>query len=299
MRHDLPLYAILLLVTPSLLTAQDNAGARDSARVLLLEHRFSADSASSVVLTLERKIVYWVELTGPGTPVFQPQRSRPQPAFLVPIAAGSSDTLRRFELYAIQRGPHVVSLSDIPAGTVTTLRLYQDVVETRRIAAKLDRAIAIGLTLAMGRHSGYRLDPTGGADPRGGKDVEGCFLLEAGHWLGTCIGFGRQSFPDGGFTASWVFLELQKRVVGGHFLSDRRTDLGALLRLSRGLKAGPRKLDPALLGVGLYVDQHFAPGGRRRGWRLHLEWQHDRLGYTPETERLDSNRFMAGITWIP
>jgi hypothetical protein len=286
-------------VSPSLLTAQNEVSARDSARVLLLEHRFGPDSAASVVVTLERKVVYWVELTGSGTPVFQPLRRRPRLAFLVPIAEGSVDAPRRFEVYALQRGPHVVSLSDVPPGSVATLRLYQDVVETRRIAVKLDRQIAFGLTLATGHHSGYRLDPTGGADPRGGNDVEGCLLFETGHSLGTCLGVGRQSFPDAGFTATWVFIELQRRLVGGHFLGDRRTDLGAVLRFSRALKAGPRDLDPALLGFGLYVNQHLAAEGRRRGWRIHLEWQHHRLGEAVETERLDSNRFMAGITWIP
>ena len=250
-------------------------------------------------MPLERKVVYWVELIGPGTPVFHPQRQRPRPAFLVPIAEGEVDAPRRFELYALQTGPHVVSLVDVAPGSVATLRLYQDVVETRRIAAKLDRQIAFGATIATGFHSGYRLDPTGGADPRGGTDFEGGLLLEAGGSLGTCLGVGRQTFPDAGFTATWVFMELQRRIAGGQLLGDRRTDLGAVLRFSRALKAGPRELDPALLGFGLFVNQHLASEGHRRGWRIHLDWQYSRLGEALETERLDTNRFTAGITWIP
>lgn len=298
MRFYLPVCASLLLATPSL-TAQNEASARDSARVLLLEHRFGPDSAESIVVNLERRVVYWAELTGPGTPAFLPLRRRPRPAFLVPIAAGPGDEPQRFEVYAIQAGSHRVSLADLPPGTVATLRLYQDVFESQRIAEKLDRQLAVGLTLASGFHSGYRLDPTGGADPDGGTDVEGCLLAEAGGRFGACIGVGRQSFPDAGFTATWLFLEQQSRLISGRLLGDRRTDLGAAVRYSHAIRAGPRNQSPGLLGFGLYVTQHFAPEGRRRGWRIHCAWQHGRLGNAIETERLDTDRFTAGITWIP
>lgn len=295
----LPVYVSLLLVGSSLLAAQERATARDSARVLLLEHRFGPDSAGSVVVSLERGVVYWVEVTGPGTPVFQPVRRRPRPAFLVPIGEGAGDQPRRFEVYAMQAGVHMVSLSDLPPGTAATLRLYWDVVETRRIAEKLDRQLAVGLLVAGGFHSGYRLDPIGGPDPQGGSDVEACMLVETGQTFGTCMGVGRQSFPDAGFAATWLFLEQRGRLVSGRFWGGRRTDLGAALRYSQALGAGPRRLSPGLLGVGLYVTQHFAAEGRRRGWRIVCAWQHGRLGDAPETERLDTDRFTAGLAWTP
>jgi hypothetical protein len=288
----------LVAVAPCLLDAQDSVMTRDTVRVLVVEHRFGLDSPDSMIVVLERHVVYRLEVTGPGTPVFLPARSKPQPAFLVPLGS-TGDSLRRFELYALQRGPHVARVSDRKPGTTTVLRVYRDVVETERIAGRRDREIAVGLTISAGHHSGYRLDPTGGADPRGGSDQEVCFLFEAGSWLGTCVGGARQTFPDAGFNTYWVFLELQKRLLSRRLMGDRRTDLGAVLRYSQGVHAGPRHLDPALLGFGLYVDQHLATAGRRRGWRIHVDWQHGRLGSTPETERLDTNRFTVGITWIP
>lgn len=289
----------LLLVTPSLLAAQEGLTARDSAGVLLLEHRFGPDSAASIVVSLERRVVYMAELTGPGTLVLQPVRRRPRPAFLVPIAEGVGDQPRRFEVYAVQAGPHLVSLSDLPEGTSATLRIYEDVLETRRIAEKRDREFAIGLLVAGGFHTGYRFDPTGGADPDGGSDLEGCIFLEAGNRFGTCVGGGRQSFPDAGFTATWLFIEERVRLVTGQFLGGRRTDLGAALRYSQALAVGPRHLSPGLLGVGVQVTQHFATEGRRRGLRVFFAWQHSRLGDAPETELLDTDRYSVGFIWMP
>ncbi len=294
----LSLCVSLLLVTPPLLAAQDQASPRDTGRVLLLEHRFGPDSAGQTVVTLERQVVYWVELTGPGTPVFQPIRGRPRPAFVVPIVEGAGHQPRRFEVYALQAGPHVLTLADLPPGTTTLLRLYRDVVETGRITAKRERQGALGLSIAGGLHSGYRLDPTGGADPHGGNDVEGCLLLEAGDRFGTCVGVEWQSFPDAAYAVTWLFIEQRARLLTGSIVG-RRTDLGAALRYGQALSAGPRHLNPALLGLGLYVRQHLAPEGRRRGLSIVCAWQHGRLGNAPETERLDTDRLTAGITWIP
>ena len=289
----------LLLVAPAMLAAQSGAPAPDSARVLLLEHRFGPDSAGNVVLTLERSIVYWAEVTGPGTLVFQPVARHGQPAFLVPIGAGAGDQPRRFEVYASRTGPHLVSLSDLPPGGTATLRLYRDVGLTRRIAERRDRAFAVGLVLGGGVHSGYRLDPTGGADPSGGRDLEGCLLAEAGDRLGTCLGVGRQSFPDAGFAVTWSFIEERVRLVSGRFLGGRRTDLGVALRYSQALAAGPRNLRAALLSFGLHVTQHLASEGRRRGSSVFVAWQHSQLGHAPETEKLDTDRFSAGVIWMP
>lgn len=286
----------LLLVTASLVSAQDQA--RDSGRVLLLEHQFGPDSAGQTLVTLERRVVYWVELIGPGTPALQPIRSRPRPAFVVPLAEGAGDEPRRFQVFAMQAGPHVVTLADVPPGTRAMLRLYRDVVETRRISVKLDREAAVGLSIAGGLHSGYRLDPTGGADPRGGRDVEGCALLEAGDRFGTCAGVQWQSFPDAAYAVTWWFLEQRARLWAGS-VAGRRTDVGAALRYGHAWPAGPRHLHPGLLSIGLYIRQHFAPQGRRRGWSVFGSWQHGRLGNAPETERLNTDRLTAGVVWIP
>ena len=294
-----PLCASLLLATPAALVAQRPARAPDSVRVLVFERQFGADSAGDVVVSLEASIVYRAEVSGPGTPVFQPIARNGQPAFVVPVGPGPSTQSQRFEVYVRRTGPHRVSLAELPPGSTATLRLYRDTGLTRHIAERRDRAFALGLVLSGGVHSGYRLDPTGGADPRGGRDVEGCLLAATGDRLGTCLGVGRQSFPDAHFFVSWVFAEEQVRLVSGRFLGGRRTDLGAALRYSQALSAGPRNLHPALLTFGLQVTQHFATGGRRRGSGVFVAWQHSRLGDAPETEILDTDRFTAGVIWMP
>jgi hypothetical protein len=290
---------IVLVATPSRSTAQVDAQARDSNRVLLLEHQFGPDSVEPVVVMLERKVVYWAEVTGADTLVVQPTRRRGRPAFLVPIASDSGPGFQRYEVYALQTGPHAITLSQRTPGTTATLRLYRDVAETRRIVQKLDRGVAFGFAFAAGVHTGYRLDPTGGANPRGGRDVEGCLMVETGDRFGTCFGFGRQSFPDAGYSATWLFFEERGRLVSHRTFGGRRADLGASLRFSHGLGVGPRTLTPGILGVGLYLTQRFALEEHRRGWQVSFSWQHGWLGFAPETELLEVDRFTAGVAWVP
>lgn len=290
--------ASVSLVTATSLSGQGEAVTKDSTRVLLLEQRFGPDSAGRVLANLERRVVYRVEMIGPGTPVFQPLRRSGRAAFVVPIQTGPTHEPRRFEIFAMQAGPHELTLADLPVGATTMLRLYRDSTETRRVTERRERDAALGLYLAVGIHSGYRLDPTGGADPRGGSDLEGCVLIDAGDTFGTCVGAAWQSFPDATYDVTWLFIEQRARFLTGS-IAGRRTAVGAVLRYSHGLSAGPRRLNPGLLGLGLYVRQHLAADGRRRGLSLFGGWLHTRLGEAPETERLDSDRLTVGVSWIP
>src|SRR5512147_243300 len=80
----------LALGASPLLVAQEPEGARGTDRVLLLTHWFGPDSGAPVAAHLERNSVYWVRLTGPGTPVFQPQGGG-QAASVVPIAGAATE----------------------------------------------------------------------------------------------------------------------------------------------------------------------------------------------------------------
>lgn len=292
--------SVLLAISPSLVSSQDVVGASDSTQILLLERVFgSADSIDAIVVSLERRVVYRVELEGPGTLLFRAMRGSRRLAFVVPLDSGSGTTARHFEVYALQTGPHAVVVADLAPGVSATLRLYRDVATTRRLTEKRERGAAAGFLVAAGVHSGYRLDPTGGADPGGGGDIEGCLLLETGGRFATCIGVGRQHFPDAGFSATWLFIEERARLVAANLFGERRTDLGIAVRYSQAQRAGPRHLSPGLLGVGVYVRQYLARPGLRSGLAVFCSWQHARLGDAPETERLDTNRFTAGVIWIP
>ena len=59
--------------------------------------------------------------------------------------------------------------------------------------------------------------------------------------------------------------------------------------------------DPALFSFGLQVTQHLATEERRRGASLFIAWQHSTLGRAIETEpeMLRSDRFTAGVVWLP
>jgi len=289
----------LLTMAGARLAAQIPTPSRDSTRVLVLEHRFTSDSSDTLVLTLDRSLVYQVEITGPGTPVFQAARRGQLSGFVVPLAEGGVDQPRRFEVYAVRSGLHRILLTDIPSGAVATLRLYNAISLARHIEERRDRAPAVGIQVGGGIHGGYRLDPTGGADPRGGSDAEGCVLVEAANRVGACLGFSRQAFPDAGFGVTWAFLEERTRIATSYFLGGRRTDLAISLRLSTALAAGPRGHKANLLSLGLLLTQRLASKGHRRGLSIFLSWQHTRLGNALETELLDSNRLIAGFAWVP
>ena len=290
----------MLLVTPlETLFAQGGAAPSDSTRVVMFEHQFGGDNADSVALTLTRGVVYRAELTGTGTLVIESRRRGGAQAFLVPLGSAAGDALRRFEVYAVQTGPHVVRVSDLPPGTVVTLRFFQDVTLGGRIAERRNSGFAIGLLVAGGAHSGFRLDPAHDARPQGGRDVEGCLLIEPGGRFGACVGAGRQSFPGESLSVTWAFLEGRVRLASVHLPSGLHTEVGATVRFSEALSSGSLNVSAALFSYGLQITQHLIPEQPRRGWSLFIAWQHGRLGYAPETEFLTTDRFTAGIEWLP
>jgi hypothetical protein len=279
---------------PCVVGAQGGAPG-DSSRALLLERQIHPDAADTVVL--KRGVVYQAELVGPGTPVFEPVAPRPRQALIVTMADGA-DGSRRFEVYAMQSGPHAIRLSDAPPEAVATLRLYQDLAATRRVAERHDRGFAAGLLVGAGLHTGYGLDPRDATDHSGGGDIEACVLLEAGDRFGACIGGGRQSIPSAGYTVGWLFIE-GRVVIASRLLAGRRTELGATLRYAHGPIVGSPQVYPGLLGLGLFVRHHFAPVGRRRGLAVFWAWQHSRVISVPDVEGRSAERVTLGVTWAP
>ncbi|MBI4502842.1 MAG: hypothetical protein HY700_16980 [Gemmatimonadetes bacterium] len=89
---------IILTLTPTLLVAQNPDAVRDSARLLLFEQQFGIETVRDSIM-LERHVVYWVEVTGGGTPVLQPMRRNGRAAFVVPIPDSAGGETRRFEVY--------------------------------------------------------------------------------------------------------------------------------------------------------------------------------------------------------
>jgi hypothetical protein len=113
------------------------------------------------------------------------------------------------------------------------------------------------------------------------------------------VGGGRQTFPDHGYDVTWLFVEQRARLLSALVWGERRTDLFAALRIGQAQGAGPRHHSPVQLGLGLFVSQRLSPARGRHGWRVTFGWQHGRLGDAVETEYLDTDRFLAGVTWVP
>jgi hypothetical protein len=281
--RELSLAVSLLVLGSSPLVSQ--------GRVLLLERRFGPDSAGPAAVTLRRGMAYWVEVIGPGTPVFTPDRLRANP----PIVVIRHDGV---EVTPLESGPHVVAVDGLPPGAAATVRVYADSSLTAQMAARREPVLRTGGQIAGGLHTGYRIDPVGATDPRGGNDIEACLLIETGSRLATCIGGSRSSFPEGDYTASWAFIEERARVASARTLGGRRLDIGLLGRFSQGFNVGPRLRSPILLGIGLYLAQRLAPD-RLRGWQILAAWQHQRVFAAPETEFRDSERLTLALVWLP
>lgn len=289
----------LLLVTPGHAIGQSVAGGTDAGRVLIFEHDFAGGTADSVMVNLVRHVVYRAHTSGPGEPTFRPLRKYKWSALVVPAGKDPVRHTAEFEVHASETGPHVMRIAGLPPGGRVTLWLYEDTVETRRIADADDRDFSTGLSFGGGFHSGYRLDPTGGANPVGGGDVEGCILADTGTWFSVCLGVGRQSLPNAGLTVMWFFLEPRARFLSGQLLRGHRTDVGASIRFAQAPETGRRNISPSLLAAGLYLTQHLAGQNHSRGWSVYSAWQHGRLGNVPETERRSTDRFTAGLSWVP
>lgn len=297
MRLQLGSVVGLLLAASVSAAAQGADPLADSARVLILEHQFQGLTDTAVV-TLDRRVVYWAEVSGgQEAPAFQPVRGSRWPALVVPVGEQTADGIRGFEVHPSSTGAHVVSLPDVAPGTPATLRLYRNQAETDRLAAAHDRDFAVGLLLGGGFHTAYRLDPVDPGHP--GGDVEGCLLAETGGRFGACLGIGRQMLPHAGYALTWFFIEPRARLASGSVIGSSRTDLGAALRLAQASESGPRNESPSLIAFALYITQHLAAEERRRGWRLYSAWHYGRLGNVAETEHRSTHRFTAGLMWVP
>ena len=283
---------LALLVVPAAVSAQEPSPS-DTTRVLLFERRFDPGIATDTTVLLRRGVVYWAEVQGSGTPEIVAVSGQQRAAFLVPIGDTTAD-VRRYQLFPRQDGMHIARLTDRLAGSSGMLRLYMDVVETERITEKRDRGAILGLSVAGGFHSGFRIDPIGA--PRAGGDYEACLLYETER-VGACVGGARQSFPNAGYSAGWMVLDVRFQLLSFQWLG--RNDLGVSVRYSKGLKVGPRHHDPDMLGAGIFVMHRLSPAGRRHGWRVFAGWQHHRLSGAPETEFLTTERVTAGLIWTP
>jgi hypothetical protein len=263
---------------------------------VVLQHKFLGESDSAVV-ALRRRTVYRAELSGSDSLVIAPLGHRWAP--LIVSTGFGPDGVRSFEVHPGTTGRYLMRVVGIRGDSGATLRIYGDRVETERLVLGRERNWNIGLGIGGGFHSGYRLDPTGGANPSGGGDLEGYLLIEGGFPVSVYLGVARQSFPDAEFVETWYFVEPRLRLLSRTLLGSSRTDLGVALRIAQGGEVGTREISPSQLGLGFYVNQHLAADGRRRGWSVFGAYQHARLGNVPETERRDTDRIFLGLTWIP
>ena len=293
MTGRLTVWLLLFVVSGLVPAAAQNDLTRESRRVLVMEARVGPDSSAPVEVVLERRVVYWVELSEPAMPAFR-RRDGSTVAFVSPMPGSSTS----FEVFPRHSGTHVLTLTGHASGGSITARIYRDAAETERIAARRDRSLAVGVQVGAGAHTGYRLDPTGGADPSGGHDFEACLLAESGLPLGACIGLARQAFPDHGYTVTWLFLEPRVRVFAREWWGGRRIEIGGSVRFSAAFEVGPREYEPVQAALGVYVSQRLSAGGRR-GLSIVGAFQFARLGGTVETEFLDSQRLTLGVAWLP
>jgi hypothetical protein len=81
--------------------------------------------------------------------------------------------------------------------------------------------------------------------------------------------------------------------------SDRNTDLSGTFRFSKATGVGSRNTYPEMFGLGLQLVQHIASGGHRRGISVLTAWQHGWLNNAPDSQDRSTDRFMAGLIWLP
>lgn len=293
----------LITLMPSLVTAQGEGPAHDSTLVSLLQRRF-ADSSDTAVVSLRHKVVYLVEVRGPGTPVFRDPRRGGEDAFVLPIAPGADTLLRRFQVYPYLTGTYILRLVAMPAGATASLHLYGDPWETRRAEMRGVHFISFGVLVGAGVHSGYQIDPNlpsqvqpvPATSPKGGTDWSASLIAEVGDRLSVGIGIEEQSYGGPIFSVHWGFAEGRVRLVSAHLLARHRTDLLGALRYGETSGVGPNQVNPTQFSYGFYVSQQLTEGSR--GWSAYLTWQHDYLYHTTAVAQRGSDRFMGGIAWL-
>jgi len=285
--------ATVLLLRAGELQSQTPA---DVSRTLLLELRLPADSILSQTIRLRKGVVYWAEVSGPGTLSIRSGDGQ-RDAFIVPIE--TLNDWRRFQVFAMRSGPHQVTLTERPPGSTSIVRIFSDTATTEKLRAQRDRGFAIGFGLAAGVHSGLAVDSSGGASPAGGGDVEGCLLLRSGSIASTCLGFGKQRLPDAHLNLGWFFIEERLRFLRAQFISSRPTALEATLRFGQSTGIPGRNVYPTVIAFGLQLGQHLTRDNRSHGVRAVASWQRQQLRDAPTSRDRAGDRFVVGVTWLP
>ncbi|HKT58516.1 MAG TPA: hypothetical protein VJQ46_00605 [Gemmatimonadales bacterium] len=295
MRLRLSPILVVLGLAPLPLYAQGGS-MEDVTRVLLLEHTFTS-AADSAVTELRKGVMYWAEVDGPGAPDIRSVRRYGHRALVVDTDTTSS-TARWFEVHVGQNGSYVVRLTQLSPGDTTTLKLYRDDPETRRLAELHDRDFTMGVFFGGGGHTGYRLEPSLD-DPGSGRQFEGGLITQTGGIFSALIGLSRHSLHDPDFAIPWFFLEPRVLLKSGHFLGRRRTDVTLTLRLAAAPESGPHHLPPNVWAPGITLTHHLSSEGRRRGLSLYAAWRHGWISNVPESQRNETNEFTAGLAWLP
>lgn len=279
---------LLALATAGSLRAQERAPA------MALDRTFAGGAADSAFVQLERGRVYRAELIGPqATLEIVHTGRRREPALVVDIPSRSIPGRAVFEVYARERGIHVVRVTGLGAAEAVQLRLDADsagrVEQALRQEDRLSRKWTLGIRVGAGAQGRFELTPT--AEAGGGSSLDGALRFSSATFpVSLALGAISQRAADGATSVLWFYGEPQVRLLGTAHL-----DL-ALLGVFAVGNAERMTIDPTLYGGGLQVLYNLRADPARRGAALHARYVLGTIGGTgmdPETSQL----VVAGLAW--
>ncbi|HEY7634835.1 MAG TPA: hypothetical protein VH763_04790, partial [Gemmatimonadales bacterium] len=214
-----------------------------AAELLVVEQDWRGPE-DSVVVRLRKGGVYRAEVLGTSAPLTAVAQDPPRyPAFVYQRDGAGADGSLVFELHPARSALHVLKLAGMTPGSEVVLRVYSNELEAQRFAQEKDRKWGIGLALAAGFHSSYRLEPVSGIDPAGGSAMEGCLVLDSGRGVSGCLGGGYESLPGMDYGIEWAFAEARVQLLSGRLIGDRLSQAGILFRAAQGGATRSRNID--------------------------------------------------------
>ena len=262
-------------------------------RDTLVDRYFTSAARDTAVIVLATGRQYRAEVLGPTAALALTRPRAGAEAFLSPDPARTAPGHAVLEVYARERGDHVVRISGLGAGDSVRVIVAADWIGTRAQVARRDererRRWSVGFRAGAGGRSGYPLDLI--TDAGGGIMIDGGVRLASARFPVSVVVGAAVEQPSGTATrVDWFYGELEVRVF-------RASAFQASLigHLAEG-NSDRIAIDPSYTAAGVGVVYSLTRNAGRTGPALQGRYLYGKMGNVA-TGRRQRHTALIGLLW--
>lgn len=286
---------IALAATPGTATAQ--VPDTTLGGTLLAQSLLTPPYLDTLQVPLQRRGLYWIAVWPPATGLHVVAIDAHRTvAYALRIREGAGTRPTIIEVHPRTTATHAILISPSQATDTIRISVYSDPKTEAQIQARRERVWGIGLAVAAGYHTGYRIQALE-ASAKASTDEEGGLLFGSSGRLALLLGAGYDHRYAGAPAVTVVFAEPRLRLARWS-LGTRAMTIEICVRAARGSASGVT-LDPNYLAAGTLLTYHLDHRPGARGWVVSLELLQGQVGNIVYQGDPDFTRAAIGLSWLP